>query len=136
MSISRRIFLKVSTIAAVAAGMSLKPSVSILGQDPPSDPLSNYTMATFAQYVDSVFSIRGSTSVEVTLTEVKNTLPANESGSGRECFVLHFRGGSTALRQKTYTIEHAALGTFSLFVVPGGPDANGAQGYTATINRR
>lgn len=136
MSISRRIFLKVSTIAAVAAGMSLKPSLSILGQDPPSDPLSNYTRATFAQYVDSVFTIVGSTSVEVTLTEVENTLPANESASGRECFVLHFRGGSTALGQNTYTIEHAALGTFSLFVVPGGADANGARAYTATINRR
>jgi hypothetical protein len=134
MSISRRIFLKVGTIAAVAAGISMKPGLVVFGQDP--DPLSNYTMGTFTQYVDSIFTLRGSATVEVTLTKVKDTLPANSSrAGGRESFVLVFRGGSVKLPQDTYTIEHPALGKFKLFLVPSGADENGAQGYVATINR-
>lgn len=134
MSISRRIFLKVGATAAVAAGIKLRPDRVVFGQD--TDPLSNYTMGTFTQYLDSIFTIRGSTTVEVTLTKVKDTLPENASrAGGRESFVLVFRGGSQQLKQNTYTVEHPALGTFKLFLVPGDRDENGVQGYVASINR-
>lgn len=144
MSISRRIFMKVGTAAAIVAGLSLKPSViafaqevsDSLGAPTQNDPLSFYTQSTFLQYVNSVFRLRGLTTVDVTLTRVEDTLPAKTGkAGGRESFVLHFRGGSTELPQNTYTVEHSALGTFSLFLVPTGPDENGAQGYVATINR-
>ena len=144
MSISRRIFMKVGTAAAIAATLSLKPSVIAIAQEvtdklgapTQNDPLSFYTQSTFLQYVNSVFRLRGLTTVDVTLVKVEDTLPAKTSkAGGRESFVLHFRGGSTELPQDTYTVEHPALGTFKLFLVPTGPDENGAQGYVATINR-
>src|SRR5260370_41116446 len=55
--------------------------------------------------------------------------------TGRECFSLLFRGGSVALPQHTYKLEHPSLGTFPLFLVPGKPDDNGAQSFVAIINR-
>ena len=67
---------------------------------------------------------------------MQDTLPARESRTGgRESFVLHFRGGDVQLPQNTYLLEHPALGNFRLFLVPQGPDENGAQSYVATINR-
>ena len=144
MSISRRVFIKVGTLAAIAAGISLRPGLSVMGQDVvdqigapvANDPLSNYTQATFAQYVNSVFRLRGRTVVDVNLMKVEDTLPAKVARvGGRESFLLHFRGGGVRLPQDTYTVEHAALGTFLLFLVPSGADENGAQGYIAVINR-
>ena len=143
MAISRRKFMSVGTIAAIAAGVCLKPSLSTLAQDligqfnaSTTDPLANYTQATFTQYVNSIFRLRGRVTVDVTLTKVQDTLPANVSrAGGRESFALHFRGGGISLPQDSYQVEHAALGTFMLFLVPSGTDENGAQGYVAIINR-
>ncbi len=50
------------------------------------------------------------------------------------CFVLAFRGpAKPALVQKTYPFQHAQLGAFSLFIVPGSADATG-RNYLAVIN--
>ncbi|HEY5839143.1 MAG TPA: hypothetical protein VIT19_08915, partial [Pyrinomonadaceae bacterium] len=87
-------------------------------------------------YINSIFRLHGSRTVEVMLEKVQDTLPATVTRSGgRESFVLHFRGGDVQLPQDTYTLEHPALGNFKLFVVPGGADKNGAQSYVATVNR-
>lgn len=143
MSISRRAFLKVGTIMSIAAGVSMRPKL-VFGQDPTNqlgmpaqnDPLAYYTMAAFTPYVNSVFTLRGARTVAVTLKQVQDTLPANTSrAGGRESFVLIFRGGSKKLPQDTYIVEHPALGTFKLFVVPGRGDEKGSQDYVATINR-
>jgi hypothetical protein len=97
-----------------------------------NDPLANYTKATFISYLNSVFQLHTvSGVVAVTLLNVDDMAPPK----GGECFSLLFRGGGSALRQDTYTIDHAALGTFKLLLVPVGTDDNGAQGYLATINR-
>jgi hypothetical protein len=141
MSISRRVFIKAGALAVVIAGISLKPGLLVLGQEPTialpaSDPLSNYTQATFAQYINSIFTLRGRQTIEVTLTKIEDTLPAKASRTGgRESFTLHFRGGGTALPQDTYVIEHPSLGSFRMFLVPTGADENGAQGYVAVVNR-
>jgi hypothetical protein len=144
MSISRRIFMRVATVAAIGAGFAGKPAVLAIAQEigdkvgapTQDDPLSFYTQSTFLQYVNSVFRLRGFTVVDVTLVKVEDTLPAKVSkAAGRESFVLHFRGGSVKLPQDTYVVEHPALGTFKLFLVPSGSDENGAEGYVATINR-
>ena len=138
MPISRRIFIKTASIAAVAAVTLGKSTLGSLvqGAIQSNDPLANYTQATFTQYINSIFRLHGFRTVEVTLEKVEDTLPANVSrDGGRESFVLHFRGGSVELPQNTYTVEHAALGTFQLFLVPNGVDQNGAQSYVATINR-
>lgn len=102
------------------------------------DPLANYTRSTFVQYLNSIFRLSGGIyqPVDVTLTEVTDMMPANTTqAAGRECFSLLFRGEAVALPQGTYTVEHASLGRFALFLVPAGADARGVQGYLATINR-
>lgn len=153
MSISRRKFLRVGTLVALSAALP----ISVLGQsrkdkngiqmtptdpmnpiDPidQSDPLANYNRSTFSSYLNSIFQLyTGYSVVAVTLVEVKDLLPASTPANGRECFSLLFRGGSVALRQNTYRIDHPSLGSFQLFLVPGGPDDNGAQSYVAIINR-
>jgi hypothetical protein len=97
-----------------------------------NDPLATYTKAAFLSYLNSIFQIsNGFTVVEAALLKVDD-MP---SAKGGECFSLLFRGGSQALPQDTYTINHPSLGRFLLFLVPTGSDDNGAQGYLATINR-
>ena len=148
MLISRRTFMRAGTLAALFAGVPLA-TVNVLGQrihpspdDSPvdqtsqqNDPLSNYTKATFVSYINSVFVFRAPgvrKDFEVTLMQVSD-MTAPPAG---ECFSLLFRGGGgPALLQNTYTVEHPALGTFKLFLVPVETDDNGAQGYLATINR-
>jgi hypothetical protein len=136
MPISRRIFIKTASVAAIAAVTVGKSTLAVLAQGGASDPLSYYTQATFTQYINSIFRLHGSRTVEVMLEKVQDTLSAKESrAGGRESFVLHFRGGDVQLRQDTYTVEHPALGTFALFLVPSGADERGTQSYVATINR-
>jgi hypothetical protein len=139
---SRRQFLKTGLLAALFAAVPLR---HVLGQswkdrdanpgDAPlaqSDPLANYSKASFTSYLNSIFQLQTRAGlVAVTLTSVED-MPASRGG---ECFTLQFRGGSRALLQDTYVIIHPSLGTFALFLVPTGSDANGAQGYLATINR-
>lgn len=136
MTISRRIFMKTASVAAIAAATVGKSTLAVLAQDSATDPLSYYTQATFTQYINSIFRLHGIRTVDVTLEKVEDTLSAKESrAGGRESFVLHFRGGDVQLGQNTYTVEHPALGTFALFLVPNGADQYGAQRYVATINR-
>lgn len=137
MPISRRLFVKTASVAAIVAGtMGKSGFVALAQQLTDTDPLSYYTQDTFTQYVNSVFSLHRFRTVELTLVSVQDTLPAKVARvGGRESFVLTFAGGSYELPQDTYTLEHPALGTFQLFLVPSGPDKNGAQHYVATINR-
>ena len=138
MSISRRVFVKLASVTAIAAATIAKPTLIAWAQGgvTSTDPLANYTQETFIHYINSIFQFHGFRTVEVTLERVEDTLPAKTSrAGGRESFVLHFRGGSAELPQNTYTVQHPALGTFLLFLVPKGADENGAQGYAATINR-
>ena len=139
MTTSRRKFLKAGMVAAVFAAVPLR---NVLGQGngnqnnsvsiTQNDPLAFYTKATFTFYINSIFQLHTvSGAVAVMLLKVDD-MPAAKGG---ECFSLLFRGGSRPLRQDTYRIEHPALGTFYLLLVPAGTDQNGAQGYLATINR-
>lgn len=142
MSNSRRTFLKIGTLATLFAAVPFK---SVFGQgwkdrdgnpanNPPAqtDPLANYSKATFKTYLNSIFQLHTINGiVEVTLLQVGD-MPSSKGG---ECFTLLFRGGARPQRQDTYTMVHAALGTFQLMLVPSGTDQNGSQGYLATINR-
>lgn len=145
MSTNRRKFLKAGTLAALAAAIPLKASGQGLWKGGDGNPfdqnaefapdaLANYNKAVFTSYVNSIFRINtGYSTVDVTLSGVTDLVPARAQ-SGAECFSLYFKGGSAALRQGTYVVEHPALGSFPLFVVPDGND-NGVQGYVAIINR-
>jgi hypothetical protein len=139
-------------MVALATALPLNSAIAVMGQqfsdggnridlnpaELAQDPLANYTKSTFVQYLNSIFRLSGGIykPVDVTLVEVTDMLPANTTQTqGRECFSLLFRGETIALPQGTYTVEHAALGRFGLFLVPAGTDARGVQGYLATINR-
>jgi len=149
LSISRRKFLRAGTLVALATALPLNSVVAqqlsdggnLIDLNPAElaqDPLANYTKSTFVQYLNSIFRLSGGIyqPVDVTLTEVTDMMPANTpQAPGRECFSLLFRGEAVALPQGTYTVEHASLGRFALFLVPAGTDARGVQGYLATINR-
>ena len=148
MSITRRKFLKAGTLVALTAAIPLR----VIGQQPrkvndgnpidqskdaTADPLSSYNRAAFESYLNSIFRLyTGYSTIDVALVEVKDLMPgAATTQTGAECFSLLFRGGSVALPQNTYKIEHPSLGTFPLFLVPGKPDDNGAQSFVAIINR-
>jgi uncharacterized protein DUF6916 len=142
MTTSRRRFLRTGLLATLFAALPLenvlaqswKQNDGNPGEISPvqTDPLANYSKSSFASYLNSVFQVETvSGVVAVTLARVDD-LPAAKGG---ECFSLLFRGGSLPLKQDTYMVVHPALGTFQLFVVPGGSDQNGARAYVATINR-
>ncbi len=148
MSITRRRFLKAGTLVALASAIPLKVAGQQIrkgndgnpidqSKDVAADPLSHYTRATFESYLNSIFRLyAGSTTVDLALVEVMDLIPGTSNPqTGRECFSLLFRGGSVALPQHSYKLEHPSLGTFQLFLVPGKPDDNGAQSYVAIINR-
>jgi hypothetical protein len=142
MSESRRTFLRAGVLAALFAALPLKNTFSQSfkerdgnpGETPPAqtDPLINYSKASFASYLNSIFQIQTVQGVvEATLARIDD-MPSPKGG---ECFTLLFRGGRAALKQDTYVMVHPALGMFHLLLVPGGSDQNGAQEYCATINR-
>jgi len=155
MSISRRKFLRAGSVAALAATVPLKSALLAKGQenrkardgnpgdrlpiDPNNSPLSYYTKSAFSAFLNSTFLVQAGLlgTVEVTLTQVRDTAPDSRANrSGQECFSLLFQNGTgAALPQGTYAIEHAALGSFALFLVPGGADENKGQSYVAVINR-
>lgn len=156
MTVSRRRFLRASSVLALSAALPLSLSTLASGQkrkaaqpgtDRPAvplaaqrDPLYNYTRETFAPYVNSVFIVNSIPLAEITLIEVKETALVVDKRAARvpvgECFTLVFRGPDrTRFTQNTYTLEHAALGKFNLFITP--TDRPGReQFYTAVINRR
>jgi len=141
MTISRRKFVSTGVFAAAAAlavpsvfGQTFKERDGNPGEVPPvqTDPLANYSKASFASYLNSIFQIQTVLgAVDVSLARIDD-MPSPKGG---ECFSLIFRGGRAGLKQDTYLMVHPALGTFQLLLVPAGSDQNGAQEYCATINR-
>jgi hypothetical protein len=151
MVVSRRSFMKNGTLLILAAGASLGEAKSVFGRDsvdrdvtrPGKLPLPNqdklaalqFTKATFEPFVNTVFLIfDGTKVVKSTLVSVADIGPVpDQKSAGRECFVIKFKG-TRPLAQKTYRIEHNALGKFELFLVPAGKDRKGSY-YQAVINR-
>ena len=156
MPISRRIFLRAGTMLAlgaaaqatlgkVAAGQKLHEDVAtVTGFRVPaesmSDPLTFFSKSTFSAQLNSQFRLRqgDAGSWVVTLVAVNDLAPsaAKVKGKvvvgGRECFSLVFSG--KRLPQGTYTVEHGALGTFNLLLVPSGKPGSVPQ-LEAVINR-
>ena len=141
MSTSRRRFLRTGLFATLFAAVPLKDVLAQSWKQSDGNPINtlpvqgdslfDYSEATFRSYLNSVFQMHTTAGiVAVTLMSVDD-MPAAKGG---ECFSLSFRGGSIPQCQDTYTLIHPALGTFQLLLVPGSADANGAQGYVATIN--
>jgi hypothetical protein len=150
MTITRRKFLRAGALVAVSAAVPLKSVLVVAGQEArqtefggspvplrSQDPLAYYTRSAFSSHLNSIFRLHtGYSTVDVTLVRVTDLAPeVSKAETGKECFSLLFVGESVALPQNTYLVEHQSLGSFRLFLVPGGPDQHGAQSYVATINR-
>ena len=156
MKIPRRTCIKAGIIAAACAGVPLTLLGPATAQDqsaqrggyfpiPPevqNDPTSYYTMATFVPYIKSAFQFQvGRLWKHMKLGEVKNLCPPQAGASVNhlgECFSLVFIAArGQKIEQKIYTVRHAALGKFSLFLVPiGRRTRTSPEYYEAIINRR
>jgi hypothetical protein len=97
---------------------------------PELDPLRELNLHTFVDCIGDPFRIAFSDGeVELSLAEA-NSIVAGHSepeAEQRQPFSLIFRGGppDRYLPQSTYALEHAALGTLPMFLVPLGPDKQG-----------
>jgi hypothetical protein len=69
------------------------------------------------------------------LVEVKDRGRCAVGGPDRSCYTLLFRspGENRFAPQRTYTVEHDALGALDMFLVPRGPDGQGMT-YEAIYN--
>ena len=81
----------------------------------------------------------GGRSVNAVLAKVlKQPLPAKSAAVHAQprldCFTLVFHSSAPALPSATYQVEHARLGRFSLFLVPGAGSRRGTD-YVAVFNR-
>lgn len=158
MSLSRRKFMKAGVVAAACAVLPVKSasgrsatatrggSLIPLAQQASSvnsEQLGYYTKSSFAPYLNTQFRVYLSQSSTRTLklVEVRDylatlspSLVREASSSGVECFSLLLTcppGRSFA--QDTYLVEHEALGTFYLFLVPVSQQGKAALDYYEAI---
>jgi len=152
MTVSRRLFLKAASAGTLLASLP-QTFVNVFGQDkrkpiqgaPTGDgtlgipvsrddnPLFYYNSAAFSSCVGSTFRVYVSQRkyVGLKLVEVSQLEPAIP---GKDGFVLVFEDSAPKrLRGGLYTIEHAALGTFSMML---GPVSRSGTSYEAVINRQ
>jgi len=106
-----------------------------------ADPLYSLSSKIFTENLKTkfAFSLGGVKLGQMVLIEVHNLNPPYIKGevtNGKECFSLVFRGPrKLGLRQETYTIEHSAMGTFQLLLVPADQKDPSGRHYEAVINR-
>ena len=154
MNLSRRNFLRAGTVSALLAGLNLSPARLVFGQtksrgaggfavpyEAKTEPTFYFTRETFAPYVGSTFRLAtrakgvAFNATLVSVIDYQAQARARKAKThGGECFGLTFRAGEReTVSQGTYKFSHAALGSFSLFVVPGKSEADGTI-YEAVIN--
>ena len=92
------------------------------------------TEAEFSKHLNTKFRLKGHEPFELELTQVKGYLSkANEQGS-MERFSAFFTGPENHyLPQQVYALEHDAMGTFEIFLVPIGRDEEWLR-YEAVFN--
>jgi hypothetical protein len=92
------------------------------------------TEKEFSKHVNTKFRVGGEQPTEIELTEVKGYATQSNEQEGMERFSVFFRGPSDRfLPQQTHTLEHEAMGSFDLFLVPLKRDENGFT-YEAVFN--
>jgi hypothetical protein len=98
--------------------------------------LETFTVATFTPHRGESFTVRATEQVvlALALSEITSLGSAPSGNESRRApFSLLFHGPlSPILPQRTYRVEHEALGAFDLFLVPLGPDRAG-QRYEAVF---
>jgi hypothetical protein len=132
MHLDRRSFLRAAAGTAIGGFVPFGTTATALAQTPGRSGTAALTMASFTPYVNSGFRFTvGRSSVATVLSRV---IDERRRGTNGECFSLMFGGPKPAFAQGTYPVDHAALGRFSLFVVPVGRRTDG-QDYQAVFNR-
>lgn len=150
MSIPRRRFLQVGSIALLAAGAPLSALAAKARIQPgaknsstpaagPIDSSARMNKAMFAPHLNTVFLIRHGDAGEtpVKLVDLQDRVPASRremaARHGKECFSLSFSGPAQSLKQDTYRFRHREMGEFELFI---GPVKSGRHGetYEAIVN--
>ena len=91
-----------------------------------------YRHRTYVPLVGTVFTVHRADGDPLCV----ELMAATELPGRGECFSLVFRGPADApLDQRTYRVQHPALGDFPLFLVPLGPAAGGGLEFEAVVNR-
>jgi hypothetical protein len=161
MAVSRREFLQRGGMLAVGAALPLSalgrtlPQAKAPGAGAPGtgsaspDPQVSWSEASFLACVGTEFATQQSPDQKVwlLLTGVTDMSapaqinpatmavppPITAPAPQVECFALSFSASlAQPLTQNTYSMDHATLGQFPLFIVPGQP---GGQTYFAIVNR-
>ena len=89
--------------------------------------LETFTCATFDPHLGERFrlEVEAGSTIDVVLTEAR-VWGASPDPGGRDPFTVVFQGPpETVLPQRTYRLEHAAIGAFEIFLVPIGRDERG-----------
>ena len=138
--VSRRKFLKVAAGGIAGAAILTSGAVELrsllTGSSASQELLKNLTRPAFSQHLGEQFRIRKGAleEVSVKLVEVSeiSTTPVTAAG---ESFSAVFEGDPNhPLGQDTYILEHPAMGTFPLLIVPIYYQADGLH-YEAIFNR-
>ena len=157
MSISRRLFLRAGTLAAVAAGVGLGAGKLALGQkgqrlsttimpidgipyQARQDTLLYYRRAAFEPCVGTVFEARGASgqTVNLTLLSVAGYDSSATAGliSGRtretDSFSLTFKANGQLSTSGISNLSHPVLGKFDMFLT--GEKRKGELFYQAVVN--
>ena len=153
MSVNRRSFLKAGALTALSAGFIMNSAVLAFAQtsepsedfpipvEAKTDAVFYYKKATFDPYVNTTFRARarGGT-VNLVLVKVTDTSstarnPLTKSARASESFSLLFRASAPLSAITTiHTLEHDALGKFSLFLVRVSPEDSRELYYEAVFN--
>jgi hypothetical protein len=156
MPLSRRLFLRRSTLSALAAGCALSSGVKVFGRGPlaphpahvseipyeaASSPVFYYTRETFEPYIGGRFrGFHNGGSVYLKLLRVSDYIPSartrltTEQSAPTKSFRLTFQAGrSLSPKATVHHLEHAALGKFALFMTRH-VTARGQVFYDAVIN--
>jgi len=137
MSTSRRDFLKKGSLVALVAGVPLSLVERTLAKESlaSSAGLGLSKAAFMAQLNTEFFLNETTTKRKVKLVAVEDLCQTRAFRKGQEGFSLLFRDDQKSmLKQNTYLIEHARLGTFSFLLVPIMTPDKSVRHYEAIIN--
>ena len=93
------------------------------------------TEEEFSKHVNTKFhTLDAGTELDLELAEVKGYRHKATEHEGMERFSVYFKGPEAPLLpQKTYTLQHAQMGEFEIFLVPISPNDQGSR-YEAVFN--
>jgi hypothetical protein len=138
-TVSRRQLLR-GGLFGLGALVAVSSWPSLLGLASKALVPANLTFASFSRHVGTTFRVHVGPNRSVDLKLVQVTQLARPTAgvipaSSREGFTLQFAGPSAdPFKQGTYTVDHSALGTSQIFLVPARP-AGSNQSYEAVFNR-